>query len=304
MLRVTFVCTGNTCRSPMAQGLFAELLKERNIDDISCRSCGLYAFPGDEATPQAVRAAHKYGADISAHRSTPLTRYLIDDTDVFVCMTASHAAALRTAAPEHRILVLGGGIPDPYGGDDAVYEACAEAIHHALRGLLDALTMRVVPMEERHIAQIAALEQTCFSAPWSEDSIRAELTNETAHFLTAESGGRCFGYVGVHEVAGEGYIANLAVLPNARRYGVAAALLDAAEAGARERGCAFLSLEVRKSNAAAIALYQKRGYQPAGERRRFYSAPPEDALIMTLRFGENCGAAEGPETSNQEEEAT
>ncbi|MBQ7596295.1 MAG: ribosomal protein S18-alanine N-acetyltransferase [Clostridia bacterium] len=283
-MNVTFVCTGNTCRSPMAEGLFNMILKNRGIENIECRSCGIYAFPGDEPTPEAVSAANELGADISAHRSAPVNQYIIDSTDVFVCMTASHAAAIKSVSPNSDVRVLGGGIPDPYGRGADVYRQCAQIIYENLLILADVLTSKTVPFDESCVSGAAELEKECFSAPWSEDSIKAELHNETAHFLAAKSGGKVLGYIGVHEVAGEAYIANIAVGKKYRRQHIAQKLLLAAVTGAKERQNEFISLEVRKSNSAAIALYEKYGFKKAGERRNFYTNPAEDALIMTLTF--------------------
>lgn len=281
-MHITFVCTGNTCRSPMAQGIFDVILKERGITSVTCSSCGLCAFGGDSVSPEAVEAAKKYSADISSHRSRPLTQYIADETDWFVCMTRSHAAALKSAFKDKKITVLGSGIADPYAQPQAVYDECAAQIKSALDILADIATMQISPFDKSFVDGVEAVEKTCFSSPWSREGIEQELSNETAHFLVAHSGDKTIGYIGVHEVAGEAYIANVAVLGEYRQNGVATELLNAAEKGAADRGCEFISLEVRKSNEPAISLYKKRGYTVRGERKSFYSNPTEDALIMTL----------------------
>ncbi len=143
---------------------------------------------------------------------------------------------------------------------------------------------KIVPMIAEHIGDIAALEKICFSEPWSEASLAGELTNSQAFFLVAVCGEGFAGYIGVLEICGEGYITNVAVHPRHRRRGVASGLIKAAAGGAKSRGCAFLTLEVRAGNAAAISLYSKLGFMPEGKRKNFYTAPVEDAVIMTLRF--------------------
>lgn len=97
------------------------------------------------------------------------------------------------------------------------------------------MTFEIVPMTEQHIERAAALERECFSAPWSENSLREELSNEQSHFLCAMSNGSFAGYVGVQEIAGEAYITNVAVFPEYRRRGAGKELLTAAEHGASER---------------------------------------------------------------------
>ncbi len=137
------------------------------------------------------------------------------------------------------------------------------------------------PMTKEDIPFIAALERECFSSPWTENGLREELENENAVFFTAKKNGRLVGYMGMHCVLDECYIANVAVSIGERRQGIGRLLLGYAEEKARERDCSFISLEVRKSNGGAIALYCAEGYEKIGERKNFYSSPTENALIMT-----------------------
>lgn len=281
-MNITFICTGNTCRSAMAEGICKKLISDRKIENITCRSCGLSAYTGDSASQNAVLAAAELGADISAHRATAVSRYILDETDIAVCMTRHHKEALAAYfEPECRIFVPDGGVPDPYGGSLEEYTECAEKLKAYISRLLDVLTAEIVPMDESYVSQIAEIEKLCFSAPWTENSIREELTNEVAHFIAAVSGETVLGYIGVHEICGEAYIDNIAVHPDYRRMGLGERLLYEAQNGAAERKCEFISLEVRKSNAPAIALYEKQGYNIAGERKNFYTDPGEDGLIMT-----------------------
>ena len=142
----------------------------------------------------------------------------------------------------------------------------------------------IVPMDRSHIPQILTLEQACFSTPWTETMLTDALFDPQASFIVAEDEeGNVLGYVGLHVVVDEGYIDNIAVEPDARRHGVASALLDVY---CRFGGAnlAFLTLEVRSSNAPAIALYEKHGFQRAGLRPGYYQHPREDAVIMTREF--------------------
>ena len=142
----------------------------------------------------------------------------------------------------------------------------------------------IAPMDRSHTAQIARLEQECFSSPWSQAMLEEELFNAQASFIVAEDGeGNILGYAGLHVILDEGYIDNVAVEPAARRHGVGDALLDVfCRFG--QAHLAFLTLEVRASNEPAIRLYQKHGFEVAGARKGYYDRPREDAVIMTKHF--------------------
>lgn len=144
--------------------------------------------------------------------------------------------------------------------------------------------MTVIPMEERHLAALAEIEKACFHAPWSAAMLREELGKGI--FLVAEQDGAAVGYVGCQTVLDEGYITNVAVSPDCRRQGVGRALVAALKARAAQAGLAFVTLEARASNAPAIALYEGAGFRRVGVRRNFYTAPTEDAVLMTLFFKE------------------
>ena len=144
----------------------------------------------------------------------------------------------------------------------------------------------IVPMDRSHVDQVAALERECFSMPWNETMLEDSLYDERASFIVAEDEeGNVIGYAGLHVVLDEGYIDNIAVEEAARRHGVASALLDV-YCRFGEINLAVLTLEVRKSNAAAIALYEKHGFQQVGLRPGFYQKPREDAVIMTRYFSQ------------------
>ena len=144
----------------------------------------------------------------------------------------------------------------------------------------------LVPMDRSHLPQIAQLERICFSSPWSEDALAQVLYDENASFIVAQgSDGTVLGYAGLQAVLDEGYIDNVAVRPEYRRQGVADALLGVFERFAQVH-LAFLTLEVRASNAPAIALYEKHDFVRAGLRKGYYTGPREDAVIMTRYFRE------------------
>lgn len=137
MINVLFVCTGNTCRSPMAEGLFADLIRRWKIEGIRCESAGLAAFPGDAPSENAVRAAKEMGTDISSHRSRQLSMPLAELTDLFVCMTSEHEQAIKRAIPDAKTTVLSGGVSDPYCGDIWTYRKCVDKITDGFQDLVN-----------------------------------------------------------------------------------------------------------------------------------------------------------------------
>lgn len=135
-------------------------------------------------------------------------------------------------------------------------------------------------MEPCHVPQMAALERVCFSSPWSENSIAGELSNPLSLWLVAIEDGQLAGYIGSQSVMGESDMMNLAVDPAFRRRGAGRALVLALVEQLAQQGNHCLSLEVRASNAPALALYQGLGFAQVGRRPNYYRNPKEDGLIL------------------------
>lgn len=274
-MNVLFVCTGNTCRSPMAQGY----LESKNIENLTVSSRGLSA-DGNPVSENSAKAMAEIGIDISHHISKQITAQDIQNSDKIICMSPTHRQMLESIGVKN-VSVLGSGIPDPYGSDIDVYRKCRDVIIKEIDKLFPDFKVR--PIDYKHIKQIAKLEEICFSTPWTEDGITESFERGTKFFV-AEKDGEVLGYVGISAVLDEGYITNVAVFPEARQKGVASALLNFLFRFAKEKGLVFISLEVRESNTPAISLYSKFGFKQEGVRKNFYSHPQENALIMTKRF--------------------
>lgn len=140
--------------------------------------------------------------------------------------------------------------------------------------------MEYVTMTAAHTAQIAQLEKQCFSMPWSQDAMLFELTNPISIWLVALDGERVAGYVGAQYGYGEADMMNLAVSPEYRRRGNGKHLVEALIAELEKIDVGSITLEVRQSNEAAIALYNSMGFTQVGLRPNYYTKPKEAALIL------------------------
>lgn len=149
-MNLLFVCTGNTCRSPLAEVIARAEADARGWSDVSCVSAGTFAFPGQPAAGPGIAVAAAHGLDLSTHGSRELAPELLEWADLIVGMEASHAEAATRWMPDADVRVMtdflpaeeersGRGVPDPYGGDLETYEATWALLTLAMRGLFDVL---------------------------------------------------------------------------------------------------------------------------------------------------------------------
>jgi ribosomal-protein-alanine N-acetyltransferase len=130
------------------------------------------------------------------------------------------------------------------------------------------------------LAEVIAIERASFGDPWSESSFRSLLGVATTRFRVASRDGALVGYAIASRVEDQAELANLAVAPAARRGGIGAVLLDDLLASTDLAPAATVFLEVRASNEAAQGLYRSRGFEALGLRKRYYTRPAEDAVVM------------------------
>lgn len=146
--KVLFVCTGNTCRSSMAEALAKEVLARKSLDaEIQVASAGTAALPGMEASPQALKVMAELGLDLRAHRASLLTRRDVEEADLVLTMTGRHKEMVKELAPEMdgKVFTLaeyagtGTDIPDPFGGSEDVYRQCAGELRYLIDLVVDRL---------------------------------------------------------------------------------------------------------------------------------------------------------------------
>lgn len=140
-MNILFVCTGNTCRSPMAAALFNKIAVERNLD-VRIESAGIFACDGEPASTEAVIAMKKYGIDLLGHHAQSINTELLEKCDLILTMTAAHKMVIEPSAQGKTFTLneyagIDGDIPDPYGGDVEEYEQCAKQIYLALLKVAD-----------------------------------------------------------------------------------------------------------------------------------------------------------------------
>jgi len=150
MLKIVFVCTGNICRSPMAEGLLRHKWQARGRDDLDVSSMGIHGLDREPATPQAQQICAAHGADISDHRSRPVDGEELRSADLVLCMEPAQRDFIRTFFPwfRERVDLLGAWpekatrksvVKDPIGGSDALYRKVFERIDRHIDRILPLL---------------------------------------------------------------------------------------------------------------------------------------------------------------------
>jgi ribosomal-protein-alanine N-acetyltransferase len=140
-------------------------------------------------------------------------------------------------------------------------------------------------MREQDLPSVRAIEAMSFSNPWSEDTFRGEIQNTPVSsplVVVRRPGDEVVAYIIYWQIRDDVQVNNIAVHPEFRGLGIAEALMRSAIAKVRTAGAAFMMLEVRQSNAPAVALYKKLGFEALGTRKNYYTKPDEDAFVMGL----------------------
>lgn len=145
--------------------------------------------------------------------------------------------------------------------------------------------IRIRQATEEDIAAIHEIEAACSTSPWSRGQFTEELYEDFAHLLVAEEDGEIKGFADLHIVSDDAHINEIGVREDCRRQGIGSLLMDRMISLSEEKGCVQISLEVRKSNLPAMALYESWGFTAAGVRKRFYTRPEEDGYTMVRKTG-------------------
>jgi protein-tyrosine-phosphatase len=153
-MHIVFVCTGNTCRSPMAAAIARRVAEERGLTDVVVSSAGTGAYEGSTASDGALLVGIEQGADLSEHRAQVLTRALVDSADVVLAMSAQHLARVRELGGEGKSFLLtefashgaeARSVSDPFGGDLSTYRDTFQELEREIRRAFDRLVTQGAP---------------------------------------------------------------------------------------------------------------------------------------------------------------
>lgn len=272
-MKVLFVCTGNTCRSPMAKVLY-NLITETS----DAESRGLYVNFPSEASFNAQKAVKAYGADLENHISRQITMDDAQKSDIIITMTKAHKEALIGVGVENKVVTLhefaheDGDVSDPFGGSEEIYKKTCEEIYRLIKKGVDNLDLAKTGDAE----EITKLEKDIFPDAWSENAILREIENK--RIIVIKEKQKIIGYCIFMLGGDQGEILRIAVKEDAREKGVGKKLLEKAFKKMKDEGITEVFLEVRSRNSAAISLYEKMGFEKIDVRKKYYG--DDDALIF------------------------
>lgn len=146
-MKIMFVCTGNICRSAMAEALLKKMAKEKN-KEIEIHSCGTTAYPGDTCTEEAIKVMEEYKINMKKHRATHIKQSKIEEMDLILCATTSHKNSVISLYPELQGKVYTikeyaqenvqePDIADPWGYNIQIYKQCAKEIKDNLEKIIE-----------------------------------------------------------------------------------------------------------------------------------------------------------------------
>ncbi len=290
MKNILFVCSGNTCRSPMAEGIFNKVAKEKGLPFFAT-SCGCATYGGDKASENSIKVCKETGVDLNAHISRGLTVGAVENAYRIYPLSDSHFRVLKQYFQWKNGIENSLDISDPYGEDEKIYENCRDEI----KGKIDAIFEELLSEKsdgnsnenqvsfagKNDIKSLVDLGKKYFSDFWDEDTLKNYCENPLLIFLKSyNKKGEISGYICGRYIFETAEIDRIVVDEKFRGKGVATSLMNEFENILKAKDIFEILLEVRASNIPAQKLYEKCGFEKISERKDYYQNPTEDAVIM------------------------
>ncbi|MBR2151667.1 MAG: ribosomal protein S18-alanine N-acetyltransferase [Clostridia bacterium] len=286
MKNILFVCSGNTCRSPMAEGIFNKIAKEKGLPFFAT-SCGVATYGGDKASINSITVCKEIGVDLNAHISRGLTAETVENAYKIYPLAEGHFKVLKQYFPNKNGVEKSLNIFDPYGGDEETYKNCREEIEEKIDEIFTELLSE--KCDENYISfagkndvkSLILFGEKYFHDFWDEDTLKNYCEKSRLIFLKSfDENCDLSGYICGRYIFETAEIDRVVVDEKYRGKGIAKNLINEFEKIVKSNMVFEILLEVRRSNIPAISLYEKCGFEKISERKDYYSNPTEDAIIM------------------------